>query len=175
RNALNVGVLAPKAFLHAMLPLVLMFGGAAIIAFAHDRRAKESKPDKAELPKLESPFSLRSALRFGLIFLALTVSGTLAQRWLGASGFYGVSIAGGLISSATAVASAATLAASEELSPQLAGLGVVLASLASTLVHFPLVARVAGGGPFARSVGYAMGGVLLLGVAGAFLATLLMQ
>jgi uncharacterized membrane protein (DUF4010 family) len=54
----------------------------ASILFAW-RTLKRGLPDP-EAPKLtlEQPFSLRAALRFGLIFLALHVAGTLAQRYL---------------------------------------------------------------------------------------------
>ena len=44
--------------------------------------------------------------------LVLQVVSTLAHRFLGRLGFYGVSALGGLVSSASAVASAANLAAS---------------------------------------------------------------
>ena len=65
-----------------------------------------------EAPKLnlEQPFSLSAALRFGLIFLALHVTGTLAQRFLPTFGFYAVSIAGGMLASASAVVAAGTAA-----------------------------------------------------------------
>ena len=46
--------------------------------------------------KLESPFRLGAALRFGLIFLVLNVVGALAQREFGSASFYFVSMAGGL-------------------------------------------------------------------------------
>ena len=38
--------------------------------------------------KLEQPFSLKAALKFGVIFLVLSVAGVLAQRSLGVFGFY---------------------------------------------------------------------------------------
>src|ERR1700674_1760854 len=46
---------------------------------------------------------LQATLKFGLIFLGLQVAGTRAQRALGRYGFYAVRMAGGLISSASAV------------------------------------------------------------------------
>lgn len=93
--------------------------------------------------QLTSPFSLAAALKFGLVFVLLDVAGTLAQRFLGAWGFYAVSVVGGLISSASAVASAATLSAHGKLSPSVAGNGAVLAAIVSVFVNLPLVMRVA--------------------------------
>jgi uncharacterized membrane protein (DUF4010 family) len=88
-----------------------------------------------------SPFSLEAALLLGLIFLALQVIGTLANRALGQAGFYAVSVIGGTVSSASAVASAGTLAARGTVEPGVAGAGTVLASVASAVVHLPVVAR----------------------------------
>ena len=51
------------------------------------------------------------------------------------------SLLGGLISSASAVAAAATLMLHGTITPQEAGIGAVLASLVSVLVNLPLVAR----------------------------------
>jgi uncharacterized membrane protein (DUF4010 family) len=87
--------------------------------------------------RLAAPFSLQAALKFGLIFLLLQVAGTLARRGLGDVGFYGVSIAAALVSSASGVAAAAVLAAHGAIPGQAAGVGVVLNSLASTGIKLP--------------------------------------
>jgi uncharacterized membrane protein (DUF4010 family) len=116
---------------------------------------------------LQSPFSLMSAIKFGLIFLALQVVGTLAQTWLGPVGFYAVSLVGGFVSSASAVASAAALAEHGRIANLTAGTGAVLASLASALVNLPLVARVGGHAPLTRRLVLAMSLISLLGIVGA--------
>ena len=56
-------------------------------------------------------------LRFGLIYLALTVAGDLGQRQLGAFGLYAVSFLGGLVSSASATATVAALASQGKNTP----------------------------------------------------------
>lgn len=151
RNAVILGLFAPGALRAAGLPLVLMLAGvvgAAVVPARERAASSQVGADAPEiwsttLPGLESPFALRSALRFGFIFLAVHVAGTLAQRAFGAGGFYGVSAIGGAVSSASAVASAANLAAAGTLPPVIAGTGAVFATAASTLVSLPLVARVA--------------------------------
>jgi uncharacterized membrane protein (DUF4010 family) len=173
RNSLILGILAPRALLKALLPMGVMFAGAAGIALVHYWRSRRRNADKASISGLQSPFSLSEALKFGLMFLLLTVAGNLAQRWLGAGGFFAVTILGGLVSSATTVASAATLAAAGDLSPQVAGLGAVFASLASTAIHFPLAARGVRDRALVRKLGYALGSIFLLGLGGVFLTTLL--
>jgi uncharacterized membrane protein (DUF4010 family) len=104
RNSLILAILAARAFAYSLVPLattaILLRFGAAI------GPTSELPPDL----KLEQPFSLKAALKFGVIFLVLSVAGVLAQRSLGVFGFYAVSIAGGLLSSASAVAAAGTAA-----------------------------------------------------------------
>jgi uncharacterized membrane protein (DUF4010 family) len=119
--------------------------------------------------RLESPFSLQSALKFGLVFLVLHAAGTVAQRWLGPLGFYAVSIAGGLVSSSSAVASAASLSVHDGVTPVEAGIGAVLASLSSAFISLPLLARVAGQPRLTRRVAGALGLISAAGAIGAAL------
>jgi len=95
------------------------------------------------------------------------VAGTLSQRELGHLGFYAVSLIGGFISSASAVASAGSLAARGAVPPDVAGTGAVLASLTSTLVNAPLVARVSREHRLAGRIAWGLGIIVALGVVGA--------
>ncbi|RKG93947.1 DUF4010 domain-containing protein, partial [Corallococcus sp. CA053C] len=92
---------------------------------------------------------------------------TLLGRW----GFYAVSALGGLVSSASAVASAASLCANGTITPMTAGVGAIIASLASAAINFVLVARVSGQRPLTLRLGRALGVVMLLGLAGALVQT----
>jgi uncharacterized membrane protein (DUF4010 family) len=115
---------------------------------------------------LQSPFSPLAALRFGLLFLAFQVSGAIAQRFLGSPGFYVVSVVGGIVSSASAVASAASLATSHALPAEVAGTGAVLASMASAVVNLPILSRVARHPVLTRHVATVLWITTLLGAAG---------
>ena len=119
--------------------------------------------------RLASPFSLQAAPKFGLIFLPLQVAGTLAQRVLGEVGFYAVSLIAGLVSSASGVAAAAALAAHGTITGQVAGVGVVLNSLASTAIKLPLVARISGDRGLTLRVALALGVVMALGLGAIFI------
>jgi uncharacterized membrane protein (DUF4010 family) len=166
RNLVLLGILAPVTLIGATLPLGLMLLGSMALA----RFGALPSEDGEEAPlalDLQSPFSLKSAIKFGLIFLALQVVGTLAQVWLGQVGFYAVSLVGGFVSSASAVASAATLAEHGRIAALTAGTGAVLASLASALVNLPLVARVGGHAPLTHRLVLAMSLISLLGIVGA--------
>jgi uncharacterized membrane protein (DUF4010 family) len=169
RNALILGILAPTALLDAGLPLLLMCAAATVPALLRGRRPRRTGElsDEAPIASMQSPFSLTAALKFGMIFLALEIAGTLAQHGLGQVGFYAVSAIGGVVSSASAVASAANLSASGRLSAHVAGIGAILASLTSALVNLPIVARLAGDRALTRRLAWVLGGVVLLGVVGA--------
>jgi uncharacterized membrane protein (DUF4010 family) len=143
RNAAILGALAPSALYAAAWPLGVMFAIATVTALYPFRRQRRTEGTASPLSSLTSPFSLGAALKFGGVFLALQVGGTLAQRSLGTGGLYAVSVAGGLVSSASAVAAAASMTSSEGLLPRVAGHAAIIASLASAYINLPVVLRIA--------------------------------
>jgi uncharacterized membrane protein (DUF4010 family) len=176
RNAVILGLLAPFALMNAAIALALMIAGASIAIFWRRTDTTNTDYGRSEswlesslstpLPALESPFSLTAAFKFGIIFLALDIAGTLAQRASGETGFYVVSALGGLVSSASAVASAANLSAAGTLSPYVAGNGAVLASAMSAIVNLPLVARLAKDRRLTIKTAGVLGTIFLLGILG---------
>jgi uncharacterized membrane protein (DUF4010 family) len=176
RNAVILGLLAPLVLINAAIALALMIAGASVAIFwrrtdTHDSESSRDEPriessSTILLPALESPFSLTAAFKFGVIFLALDVAGTLAQRSLGETGFYVVSAVGGLVSSASAVASAANLSAAGTLLPSVAGNGAIIASAMSAIVNLPLVARLGKDRRLTLKTAGALGTIFLLGVLG---------
>jgi uncharacterized membrane protein (DUF4010 family) len=167
RNAVVLGIFAPAALAVAAGSLGLMLLASAAFAFVGQTLPAGAAPQGPLA--LKSPFSLRSALKFGVIFLGLQVLGSLAERLFGQLGFYAVSLLGGLVSSASAVASAASLAASQRVSVPVAGVGAILASLASVGVNVVFVARISKSRGLVRKLGTATVLLLALGLAGAFL------
>lgn len=168
RNAIIVGILAPRALLAAAPALVPMFG-AALAFTVPSARAARGAPVEMPALQLRSPFSLLSALKFGLLFLAISVIATLAQRGLGQFGFYAVSLVGGAISSASAVASAALLAVHGSLPLAVAGTGAALASVTSAAMNFGLAAKISGEPSFVRRMAWPAAGIVGCGIAGACL------
>jgi uncharacterized membrane protein (DUF4010 family) len=165
RNALVLGLLAPRTLLISAASLGLMFVASGLLAFlGKPTDAPFSEPTPLDL---KSPFSLVSALKFGVIFLLLQVFGSLAQTLFGHFGFYAVSFVGGLVSSASAVAAAATLAEHHQISTTVAGVGAVLSSLASASVNVVLVGRFSHSTILNRRVAIATAIVLAVGLAGA--------
>jgi uncharacterized membrane protein (DUF4010 family) len=166
RNALILGILAPRALLAAAPGLLPMLATTLALLVPSVRTARAS-PVQVPALQLRSPFSLLSALKFGLLFLAISVVGTLAQRALGQLGFYAVSLIGGAISSASAVASAALLTVHGSMPLPVAGTGAVLASLTSAAINFALAARISDEPSFIRRMAWPAAGVVASGIAGA--------
>jgi uncharacterized membrane protein (DUF4010 family) len=169
RNTLLLGLISPQTVAAVAVPLVLMIGAVFAVALLWPREegaTVRAGAAAAVAPTLRSPFSLQAAIKFGLIFLALQIAGTLAERSLGQAGFFAVSVVGGLLSSASAVASAGNLAAAGTLSPAVAGVGSLLASLASGLVNLPIVARFAHDRRLTRRVVAILGALVLAGAIG---------
>lgn len=135
RNFAILTLFAPRAAVMALGPLAAM--ALVVVVFTWRQRGREAAPVQ-ELP-LSSPVSLRHVLVLGALFLTLQVLGTLAERYLGVSGLLGASLIGGLVSSASATATAALMAARGTIAPDLAGIATVLASMASVLVNVPVV------------------------------------
>ncbi|RYG39447.1 DUF4010 domain-containing protein [bacterium] len=171
RNGVILAILAPRCLLVAGMPMVAMLLVSASAVFSPWSRSEEADGD----PKLElnSPFSLGQALKFGGLFLVLNVVGSIAQRNLGSAGFYAVSAAGGLVSSASAVASAGELAGLGRLTVEAAGIGAVVAAVTSVLVAIPLVSRVSGDAVLGRRIALSIGAIAVVGIAGAMAAPLL--
>lgn len=168
RNTVLLGILAPRTLVGAGIPMLAML--IACAAFAFSPWSRTETPKDAPTIKLDSPFSLPQALKFGVVFLLLSILGTVAQRALGRAGFYAVSAAGGLVSSASAVASAGELASHGRLPFEAGGIGAVIASIASAAVSIPLVARIGRHRSLTRSVSIAVGTVVAIGLTAAAVA-----
>jgi uncharacterized membrane protein (DUF4010 family) len=135
RNIFLLAVFAPKALVIAIGPLVAM----AAVSFLVPTGKKGDEPGQ-EL-NLGSPVSLRRVLSYGILFLGIQVLSTLAERGFGAGGFVTASCLSGMASSASATAAAANLSASLKISPALAGMATVIASMASLATNLPLIYR----------------------------------
>jgi uncharacterized membrane protein (DUF4010 family) len=176
RNAVILLLLAPRAAMSALISFAMMLVASAGWAFFGQRRgivdAQEEKP--ISNTTLTLPFSLWAALKFGLIFLVLHVVGVLTQRYFGNIGFYLVSVIGGIVSSASAVAAAASLSSSGTISHSVAAAGAVIASIASVVINLPFVFRARNRGlSFRLSV--AMIAIAVVGIAGMLLQGTIMD
>ncbi|HTP52965.1 MAG TPA: DUF4010 domain-containing protein [Anaeromyxobacteraceae bacterium] len=133
RNIFLLALFAPKALYMAIGPLLAM----AVVSLLVPTGKRNDEPSQ-EL-KLSSPISLRRVLYYGILFLAIQVVGTLAERLFGTGGFMAASCISGIVSSASATAAAANLSANLKITPALAGTATVIASMASLVTNLPLI------------------------------------
>lgn len=139
RNLVILAIFAHDAIRTATWPLVAMSAAAGYWIYRDRRKAANIERD---VPlKFGSPISLRRVSTFALLFLALQVFATVAQRLIGNTGFQIASVIGGLFSSASATAAAANMSMHGKVTSAQAGVAVVLASIASALVNLPIVWR----------------------------------
>jgi uncharacterized membrane protein (DUF4010 family) len=169
RNGALLLILAPTAALAATIPFVLMLAINAGWFFFDASARQKTIYDPAQPVDLPLPFALGAALKYGLLFLILHIAGVIAQQSLGETGFYAVSLIGGVVSSASAVAAAASLVTSGSVPEHVASTGAVIASLASVLINLPLVLR-AHNRKLTLKLSIAMISISVVGIVGAFLA-----
>jgi uncharacterized membrane protein (DUF4010 family) len=163
RNTVILAILAPRALTSAALGLAgMLVACAGLIIF---QRKPGAPGAETPLLHLESPFSLKAALKYGCIFLVLQVVVVLAQQLLGQVGVYVTSVLGGFVSSASAVAAAASLSTQGNISNTVAGTSAVIASLTSAAINLPLIVR-AQQRHLTWRFAWAIGVVLLFGIAG---------
>jgi uncharacterized membrane protein (DUF4010 family) len=103
-----------------------------------DRKIEEIVPGTLTL---KSPISLTKVLWFGMVFISIQIGGTLLTRYFGSGGMLATGVFGGLVSSASTTAAAATMAMHGKITAALAGSTTVLTSLSSAAVNLPIVWR----------------------------------
>jgi uncharacterized membrane protein (DUF4010 family) len=161
RNLFILAIFSPGAIATAAGPLIVM----ALAALVLVRRSRARAGDATSEIVLQSPVSIAHVLNFAGLFLLIQVVSTLGERHLGKFGFLGISVLGGLVSSASTTAAAANMVAHGQLQPALAGTGVVLASLASALINLPIIARQAKNAALTRRLALLTVALAALGVA----------
>ena len=137
RNLVILLMFAPAAVPIASWPLLAMTAGAVLVAWMR----REQRAEPVDALHMSSPISLPYVIKFGLLFVGMQVVGTIGARFLGKYGFLALSLLGGIVSSASTTAAAATMVVHGKLSPQVAGVATVFASISSALVNLPLVER----------------------------------
>jgi uncharacterized membrane protein (DUF4010 family) len=165
RNLLIVVLFAPAAARYCSVPLLIMASACTVIAFF---RRTPSETLTKEMP-LPSPVSFKSILFFAFVFLAIQTAATVARRFLGQAGYLIIGFIGGLVSSASTTAAAASVFTKGEANTQATVIVVTLASVASVIANLPIVFRRANGVVIRRlSIDTAI--IIALGFAGLVLA-----
>lgn len=118
---------------------------------------------------LSSPLKLSMALKFGLLLAVILLLSNGMQEWFGDRGVYVIAVVSGLMDVDAIVLSLSKLA-NNDLAPEIATLGIVLASVTNTLVKGAIFAWIVG---FRQSLRL-IGALLLAVVPGLVLAVWMM-
>lgn len=113
RNPVIRAILSPAAVATAAGPLIVMALGALVLivrSWAHAGGYSDGNSSYL-------PVSIGYALNFALLFLLIQVVSTLGERHVGKFGLLGISILGGLVSSASTTAAAANMVVHGQLPP----------------------------------------------------------
>jgi len=142
RNLLLVAIFSPASLAAALLPLVVMSAISAFWLWRNTRSFKQTTHAKATGGiQLDTPISLKKVLTFGLLFVLIQVGGTLLTHMFGSYGMLATGFFGGLASSASTTAAAATMASHGQLSASVAGSVAILSSVASAVINLPIIWR----------------------------------
>ncbi|MFY9908568.1 MAG: DUF4010 domain-containing protein [Candidatus Sulfotelmatobacter sp.] len=160
RNLVLATLFSPRSLIATLVPLLAMTLVAGLWIW-RDRVIEENVPGTLTLA---SPISLGKVLWFGTLFIAIQIAGTLLTRFFGSYGMLATGVFGGLVSSASTTAAAATLAMHGRISAALAGSTTVLASLASAAVNLPIVWRATKNRTVVRRVTIEVSTVIAVGI-----------
>lgn len=137
RNLILATIFSPRSLSATLVPLLAMTLVAGVWVW-RDHKIEETVPGTLILA---SPVSLTKVLWFGLVFVLIQIFGTLLTKYFGSGGMLATSVFGGLVSSASTTAAAATMASHGKISAALAGSATVVTSLTSAAVNLPIVWR----------------------------------
>jgi len=140
RNLVIATLFSPASITATLMPLAAMSIVAGLMIL-RDKVTESKLADNTSVLKLDSPISIKKVLWFGLLFIIIQVGGTLLTRLFGSFGLLATGVFGGLVSSASTTAAAATMAMHGKISPALAGSVAIVSSLASAVVNLPIVWR----------------------------------
>ncbi|HET9184056.1 MAG TPA: DUF4010 domain-containing protein [Candidatus Angelobacter sp.] len=160
RNLILATLFSPASLSATLVPLLAM---TVVAGFFVWRNQPHDQPLQGTL-SLSSPVALGRVLRFGVVFIVIQIAGTLLTRFFGNSGMFIVSILGGLVSSASTTAAAATMAMHGQISASLAGSATVLASLSSAAINLPIVWRTTTEKPIFRTLVFQTATVVAAGI-----------
>lgn len=101
-------------------------------SFVLSKKSHSDSLDK-NIMKLQSPFELKPALKFGLIFVTVLFALALGQKYLGNSGVYVAAVLSGIVDVDAIVLSSLEALKLGELTPQTAETAILLAIFVNTL------------------------------------------
>jgi uncharacterized membrane protein (DUF4010 family) len=164
RNLVICSVFSPASLTATLLPLAAM-SVVSILFIYRDKLLQTKQPEPAGNLNLDSPISLKKIMGFGVLFVVIQAGGTLLTRLFGNYGLMATGVIGGLASSASTTAAAATMAMHGRISPSIAGSVAIVSSLASAIINLPIVWRIVKEKSIVKKLSIQLIFVILVGMA----------
>lgn len=159
------------------LPLLLMFAGLIVAAGIFWRHHQQAPTDLSLEMKLPNPLQLSTAIKFGSLLAVILLLTRALTDWLGDSGVYILAVVSGLMDVDAITLSLAKMAQGE-IAPQVAAMGILIASVTNTLVKgviFAVIVRMKQNSWFSIWRSLWLLGVLLLALSPGILAGLIIS
>ncbi|MDD1774850.1 MAG: MgtC/SapB family protein [Methanobacterium sp.] len=160
RILLEVMVINSSLIPLLLVPMLSMGISGVLLAYIAWRTTSEKKMDTDF--KLQNPFSLKPALIFGLLFIAILFLSTIANNFFGSAGIYVTSLISG-VADVDAITISMALLARDGVSPDVAVTAITLAAISNTFVKF-LIALFFGTRKFGKYIGFIFAVMIALGI-----------
>ncbi len=164
RMLIEVSIVNSSLLTKLWLPTLLLFSGV-LLAGAWFLRRQQPATSDPQL-EIENPFNLSTALKFGAMLAVILVLSEAMKTRFGNEGVYILSVVSGLMD-VDAITLSLSKLAHTDLSPDVATLGIIIASIMNTLVKGFLFAFFVG---FKKSLKLIIG--LLVAVIPGFIAAI---
>lgn len=142
RVGIEVFVVNRELLQYLWIPIGLMFIGILIGGYWFLVRGGDDDENDRQI-ELKNPFQLGLALRFGLLLALILLLSEAVKEWFGDEGIYLLSVASGLMD-VDAITVSLSRMAQNDLSAEVASMGIVLASATNTLIKGFIFAIIAG-------------------------------
>ena len=133
-----------RALLGMLWPsIALMFVGLLVVMVIMYRQQKQQTHSSASDITINNPLQLGTAIQFGLLLAVILLLSEAMKQWFGDAGIYSLAIVSGLMD-VDAITLSLSRSAQNELSPEVAVMGIILACASNTLLKGIMFASVAG-------------------------------
>lgn len=165
RILLEVLVINPDLITHLLIPMMAMGTSGVVLAFVTWKTTGIKKIDTDF--KLSNPFSLKPALIFGLLFIAILFLSTITNNFFGSAGIYVTSLISG-VADVDAITISMALLAKDTISQDLAVTAITLAAISNTMVKF-FISLLFGTRNFGKLIGLIFAVIIAMGIISVFL------
>ncbi|MBU2440699.1 MAG: DUF4010 domain-containing protein, partial [Nanoarchaeota archaeon] len=161
-----VGILNKTLLPKLLIPLITM-GAVGVIAAIIVWTKKEKTPTDTKKVNINSPFTLKPALKFAIFFVIILFISKIGFMYLGSKGMYLTALLSGLADVDALTVSVAQLTGGGGLAVNVGVIAIVIATITNTVVKAG-IANIFGGKEFRKKINFIFGAIILAGLISLF-------